>query len=37
MHGRLVATLLTHFDTLITSMDVTSQLDERYDIYNANE
>ncbi len=37
MHGRLVATLLTHFDTLITNIDVTSQLDERYDIYNSNE
>ena len=34
MHGRLVATLLTHFDGLISDIEVTSQLDDRYDRYN---
>ena len=34
MHGRLVATLLTHFDNLISDIEVTSQLDDRYDRYN---
>lgn len=33
MHGRLVATLLTHFDYLIADMEITSQLDNRFDIF----
>lgn len=33
MHGRLVATLLTHFDGLITDIEVTSQLDDRFDVF----
>ena len=37
MHGRLVATLLTHFDSLISDIEVTSQLDDRFDIYKRNE
>ena len=37
MHGRLVATLLTHFDGLITDIEVTSQLDDRYDVYKRHE
>lgn len=34
MHGRLVATLLTHFDNLITNIEITSKLDDKYDIFN---
>lgn len=37
MHGRLVATLLTHFDGLITDIEVTSKLDDRFDVYKRNE
>ena len=37
MHGRLVATLLTHFDGLISDIEVTSQLDDRFDVYKRNE
>ena len=37
MHGRLVATLLTHFDSLISDIELTSQLDDRYDIYKRHE
>ena len=33
MHGRLVATLLTHFDDIIFDIEVTSQLDIRYDVF----
>lgn len=33
MHGRLVATLLTHFDSIIKDIEITSQLDDRYDVY----
>lgn len=33
MHGRLVATLLTHFDSLITEIEISSQLDDRFDVY----
>lgn len=36
MHGRLIATLLTHFDNMILDIEVTSQLDKRYDIFNPN-
>lgn len=37
MHGRLVATLLTHFDGLISEIEVTSQLDDRFDVYKQHE
>ena len=33
MHGRLVATLLTHFDGLIKDIEITSQLDDRFDVF----
>ncbi len=33
IHGRLVATLLTHFDEIILDIKVTSQLDDRYDVF----
>lgn len=33
MHGRLVATLLTHFDDIIVDIEVTSQLDDRFDVF----
>lgn len=33
MHGRLVVTLLTNFDSLISRIEVSSQLEDKYDIY----
>lgn len=37
MHGRFVATLLTHFDSMIENVIITSQLDSNYDVFNPDK
>lgn len=32
-HGRFIATLLSHFDDIISHIEITPNLDQRYDIF----